>query len=351
MSPTNENMRTSRVASSRGYGAGCCLVDAPGIVQICRNHSRCSAAEIRLSTRAAGDRTDAESLQTPGPSLCDRPQHPSELLDIVGRIAAVQHRVTVWADRDQIGFRVHEIRCSHSVQRTLVVDVNEALARFAVPLLETQVAYRASQTMMIDAGVTPLGVPLVAIHRHSLNIPFLVDILLAQLADCCWLIRWGQARKGWAGKRWQSALGFVTLFFREQVPKACIQCQVLNTEVCTACLCHPIKSRAWGSGCEELPGIRKASVPPHCGEETAGPVADRITGPAIEALHFNVEVGFRRHFSAPCVSSARPKVIPLPSGAYANQQRYWLSPEAASMTKPRAAVLSAGRGRVRSRIS
>ena len=188
VSPTNENMRTSRVASSRGYGAGCCLVDAPGIVQICRNHSWCSAAEITLSTRTAGDRTDAESLQTPGPSLPDRSQHPSELLDIIGRIAAVQHRVTVWADRDQIGFRVHRVRGSHSVQRTLVVDVNEALARFAVPLLETQVAYRASQTMMVDAGVTRLGVPLVAIHRHSLDIPFLVDILLAQLTDCCWLM-------------------------------------------------------------------------------------------------------------------------------------------------------------------
>ena len=185
-------------------------------------------AAFRLShasrTRSAvRHRTDAESLQTPGPSLCDRSQHPSELLDIIGLIAAVQHRVTVWADRDQIGFRVHRVRGSHSVQRTLVVDVNEALARFAVPLLETQVAYRASQTMMVDAGVTRLGVPLVAIHCHSLDIPFLVDILLAQLTDCCWLIRWGQARKGWAGKRWQSALGFVTLFFREQVPKACIQ--------------------------------------------------------------------------------------------------------------------------------
>lgn len=178
-----------------------------------------------------------------------------------------------------------------------MVDVNEALARFAVPLLEAQVAYRASQTMMIDAGVTRPGVPLVAIYRHPLDISFLVDILLAQFADCCWLIRWGQAREGWAGKWRQSALGFVTLFLGEQVPKALIQCQVFNTEVRTACLCHLVESRAWGSRCEELPSIRKASVPPHSGEETAGPVAGRITGPAIEALHFVVEVGFCRQLS------------------------------------------------------
>ena len=142
----------------------------------------------------------------PGESSIDRSQHPSELLDIIRRIAAVQHRVTVRADRDQISFRVHGVRGSQSVQRTLVVDVDEALARVAVPLLETQVAHPASQAVMINAVVTRLGVPLVAIHRHSVDIPLLVDIVLAQLADCCWLVRWGQARKGWAGKRRQSGL-------------------------------------------------------------------------------------------------------------------------------------------------
>ena len=35
VSPVKENMRTRRVASSIGNGAGCCLVDAPGIFQIC----------------------------------------------------------------------------------------------------------------------------------------------------------------------------------------------------------------------------------------------------------------------------------------------------------------------------
>ena len=81
------------------------------------------------------------------------------------------------------------------------------------------------------------------------------------------------------------------------MPKALIQCQVFYAEVRTACLRYLIESRARGSRCEELPGIRKASVPPHSGEETAGPVADRITGPAIEALHFIVEVGFCRQLS------------------------------------------------------
>ena len=81
------------------------------------------------------------------------------------------------------------------MQRTRVVNVDEALAWVAVSLLETQVAYRAPQAVMIDAGVTRLGVPLVAIHRHSLDIPLLVDIVLAQLADCCWPI-WRSTASG-----------------------------------------------------------------------------------------------------------------------------------------------------------
>jgi hypothetical protein len=38
VSPTNENILTSRVASSNGNGAGWCLVDAPVMFQICWNH-------------------------------------------------------------------------------------------------------------------------------------------------------------------------------------------------------------------------------------------------------------------------------------------------------------------------
>ena len=155
------------------------------------------------------------SLWIPGRSLIDRPQHSSELLDIIWWIAAVQHRVTVRADGDQISLRDHGIRGSHSVQRSLVVDVNEALAWVAVPLLKTQVAHRASQTVMMDAVVACLGITLVAIHRHSLDIPFVVAILHVQLADRCWLIGWGKARKGWTGKRRQSALGLVTLVLGE----------------------------------------------------------------------------------------------------------------------------------------
>ena len=38
VSPQNENIFTHRSASSSGNGAGCSRVDAPGMVQNCRNH-------------------------------------------------------------------------------------------------------------------------------------------------------------------------------------------------------------------------------------------------------------------------------------------------------------------------
>ena len=244
--------------------------------------------------------------------MIDWPQHPSELLDIIWRIAAVQHRVTVRTDRNQIKFRVHGIRGPQTAQRPHVVDVNEALARVAVPLLETQVANRASQTVIIDAGVARFRISLVAIHRHSLDIPFLVAILLGQLADCCWLIGWGKARKSWTGKRRQSGLGLVMLILGEQVPKSFIQYEVLNTEVCAACLDHPIKSPAWGSRCEKLLGIWKSSVCPDSREETPGPGAGGIAGPAIQAHHLIVKVGFRSQFRVlPRISSVRRRAPPL----------------------------------------
>ncbi len=195
------------------------------------------------------------------------------------------------------------------MQRPLVVNVNEAPAGVAVPLLETQVAYRATQTVMIDAAGAGLGITLVAIHRHSLDIPLLVAVPLAQLADRCWLIGWGQERKGWTGKRRQSALGLVTLVLGEEVSKSLIQCEILNTEVCAACLDQPIKPCGWGARCEELLGIRKPPLSTNSVAKAVGPVADSVPGSAIEAQHFVVEVGFgcqfRRSVGSP---SARHRV-------------------------------------------
>ena len=100
----------------------------------------------------------------------------------------MQHRVTVRTDGDQIRLRVDGFRGSPSVERPLVMDVDEVLTRMAIALLETQVTDRASQTMMIDAAGARLGIALVAIHRDPLDIPFLMVILLAQLAHRGWVI-------------------------------------------------------------------------------------------------------------------------------------------------------------------
>ena len=143
----------------------------------------------------------------------------------------MQHRVTVRTDGDQISLRVHGFRGSPSVERPLVVDVDEVLTRIAIALLETQVTDRASQTMMIDAAGAGLGIALVAIHRDPLDIPFLIVILLAQLAHRGWVIGRSQAGKSWTGERGQSASGFVTLVLGKEVPAAFLQCKVLDTEV------------------------------------------------------------------------------------------------------------------------
>jgi len=68
------------------------------------------------------------------------------------------------------------------------MDVNEAFSGVAVPLLETKVANGASDAVMFDAGLACLGIPLIPIHGHSLDISFPVAILLAHLAYCRWLV-------------------------------------------------------------------------------------------------------------------------------------------------------------------
>lgn len=174
------------------------------------------------------------------------------------------------------------------MQRPPVVDVDEPLARVAIPLLKTQVAYGALQTVMFDANGARLGIPFVAIHRHLLDIALAVVFLLAHLADRRRTVGWGHDRKRGVRQGRQSVLGLAKLLLCEQVAKAPVRCQVLDTEVRTACPDQPIKSRAGGSRCKELLGIRKASVCPDSGEKAAGPVVDSLTASAVEALHFVV---------------------------------------------------------------
>jgi hypothetical protein len=86
-------------------------------------------------------RTRLRVRQTAPAPLDSRAKNLPQLFDTVGRICPVQHSVTIWTDRHQIGSGVNCFLLAFRGERTDMMHVYESFANGSVSFPEVQITH------------------------------------------------------------------------------------------------------------------------------------------------------------------------------------------------------------------
>lgn len=104
----------------------------------------------------------------------------------------MNHGVAIWANWDEILDWINHIVFTDLAQRYQVVDMDEALAKFAVLFPEIDCANDTGSAVMSDAFVSSVSIPFVSIHKDLCSLTFLVlgtgNILVSEDWSCFYFL-------------------------------------------------------------------------------------------------------------------------------------------------------------------
>ena len=96
----------------------------------------------------------------------------SKLFDGEWRLRAVNHRVAIGTNRNQIRNRINLVFLADSPDWDNVMDMNESLAKRAKYFAKIKSTHGAHMTVMRNASRTSFGISLVSVYRNGESCTF-----------------------------------------------------------------------------------------------------------------------------------------------------------------------------------